>query len=98
MEKETSTSYRQTTLALGQKSTKSSARKSYTKDEKLRVVAYYKENDCNCYKTCKFFDINSKNLYRWLKDERKYRLVSGVGDELNSTACRVSRTGRTTTF
>ena len=46
-------------------------RRSYTRNEKLEIVAYYKANDRNCYKTCKHFDINSKNLHRWLRDEGK---------------------------
>ena len=48
-------------------------RKSYSRDEKLKVLSYYNKNDQNAYKTCKYFSINSKNLHRWLKDESKIR-------------------------
>ena len=47
-------------------------RRSYTREEKLQVVAFYKENK-NLYRTCQHFDINSKNVLRWVKDEDKLK-------------------------
>ena len=47
-------------------------RRSYAREDKLRVLAFYKENRNNLYRTCQKFDINSKNLLRWLKDEKRY--------------------------
>jgi transposase-like protein len=46
-------------------------RKSYTREEKLKTVGYYKEN--NLYKTCKQFNLNSKTVLRWVKDEPKIK-------------------------
>ncbi len=47
-------------------------RRSYTKDEKLKVLAFYKEHK-NLYRTCKHFDISTKNVLRWAKDEDKIK-------------------------
>ena len=55
-------------------------RKSYTRDDKLKVISYYNTNGCNAYKTCKFFD---KNLHRWLKDETKLRSSKRGSRRLN---------------
>ena len=44
-------------------------RRSYTKEEKMKVIAFYKEH--NLYKTCQKFHVNSKNVLRWKKDEDK---------------------------
>ena len=48
-------------------------RKSYTREEKIRVLDFYKQNGRNLYKTCQKFDLNSKNVLRWIKDEGKIR-------------------------
>ena len=48
-------------------------RKSYTRDEKLKVASFYKENGSNLYRTCKEFDLNSKTVLRWIKDEEKIK-------------------------
>ena len=45
---------------------------SYAREDKLRMLAFYKENSNNLYRTCQKFNINSKNLLRWLKDEIRY--------------------------
>ena len=46
-------------------------RRSYTREEELDILSYYKEN--NLYKTCQRFDINSKNVLRWDKQEEKIK-------------------------
>ena len=63
----------QSTLPFAAKPTSSKIRKSYTREEKLKIIAYYRDNNKNCYKTCKFFNINFKNLYRWVKEEDKIK-------------------------
>ena len=47
-------------------------RRSYAKDEKLKVLAFYKEHK-NLYRTCKHFNISTKNVLRWAKDEDKIK-------------------------
>ena len=42
-------------------STLKRARKSYIREEKLKVVKYYHDNSNNLYKTCKRFSMNSKS-------------------------------------
>ena len=54
-------------------STLKKARKSYSREEKLKVVRYYHENGKNLYQTCKRFSMNSKSVMRWVKDEEKIR-------------------------
>ncbi len=49
------------------------------RDEKLRVTCYYKEKDKNLYQTCKHFDLNSKTVLRWIKDEENIREEAGIG-------------------
>lgn len=46
-------------------------RKSYTREEKLKVLFFYHGN--NLYQTCKKFDLNSKTVLRWIKDEDKIK-------------------------
>ena len=48
-------------------------RKSYAREEKLRIVNSYYENGKNLYQTCKTFSMNSKTVLRWIKDEEKIR-------------------------
>ena len=43
-------------------------RKTYMREEKIRVLAFC--NSCNLYKTCQHFKLNTKNMFRWLKDEK----------------------------
>ena len=50
----------------------SKKRRSYTRDEKLKVVAYYKDH-CNLYKTCQHFNMSTKNVLRWVKQEGKLK-------------------------
>ena len=47
-------------------------RKSYTRDEKLKGVAYYKEH--TLYKNCKQFCINTKNVLYWARAEKLLKL------------------------
>ena len=42
------------------RSSKKGQRKSYTREEKLTVVSFYKENNSNLYRTCQQFDMNSR--------------------------------------
>ena len=44
-------------------------RKSYTREFKLKVVTFYREN--NIYQTSKFFSLNMKTVLRWAQDEQK---------------------------
>lgn len=48
-------------------------RRSYTREEKLKVVQWYWINGHNLYQTCKKFELNSKTVLRWIKDERKIK-------------------------
>ena len=54
-------------------STSKKGRKSYSREEKLKVIKYYHDNGKNLYKTCKRFSMNSKSVMRWVKDEEKIR-------------------------
>ena len=53
--------------------TSKKARKSYSREEKLKVVKNYHDNGKNLYRTCKRFSMNSKTVMRWVKDEEKIR-------------------------
>ena len=44
-------------------------RKSYTREFKLKVVTFYREN--NLYQTSKFFSLNTKTVLRWTQDDQK---------------------------
>ena len=46
-------------------------RKSYTREFKLEVVRYYREN--NLYRTSKFYSLSIKTVLRWVKDEKKLK-------------------------
>ena len=46
-------------------------KKSYTREDKIRVLTFYKNNGCNLYKTCQEFNLNTKNVLRLIKDEKK---------------------------
>ena len=48
-------------------------RKSYTRETKLKVVEYYRAHESNLYKTSKTFQLNTKTVLRWIKDEKKIR-------------------------
>ena len=48
-------------------------RKSYSREEKLKVVGHYYSEGQNLYQTCKRFSLNTKTVLRWLKDEEKIR-------------------------
>ena len=55
--------------------------RSYTREEKIQVVSWYKENDSNLYKTCKKFTLNTKAVMRWIKDEEKFKKSKKVPKE-----------------
>ena len=44
-------------------------RKSYTREFKLSVVKFYRENNNNLYQTSKRFSLNTKTVLRWIGDE-----------------------------
>ena len=44
-------------------------RKSYTREFKLKVVVFYREN--NLYQASKLFLLNTKTILRWAHDEQK---------------------------
>ena len=46
-------------------------RRSYTREDKLRVLKFHKDNGRNLYKTCQQFNLNTKNVLRWIKEEKK---------------------------
>ena len=46
-------------------------RKSYTREEKLKILRFCHSNNRNVYRTCQKYGLNSKTLLRWLKDENK---------------------------
>ena len=45
--------------------------KSYTREEKLKIVNYYYDNRKNLYQMCKKFLQNMKTVQRWLWAEEK---------------------------
>ena len=49
------------------------SRRSYTRETKLKVVRWYSIHGCNLYQTCKKFELNSKTVLRWSKDETKIK-------------------------
>ena len=48
-------------------------RKSYTRETKLKVIEFYYSRRKNLYQTCKQFELNTKTVLRWIKDEKKIR-------------------------
>jgi len=44
-------------------------RKSYTREFKLSVVKFYRENNNNLYQTSKRFSLNTKIVLQWVGDE-----------------------------
>ena len=48
-------------------------RKSYSREEKLKVGRHYYSDGQNLYQTCRRFSLNTKTVLRWLKDEEKIR-------------------------
>ena len=45
-------------------------RRSYTREDKLHVLKFHKDNDRNLYKTCQQFNLNTKHVLRWIKEEK----------------------------
>ena len=60
--------------------TQTRKRKSYHREEQLKVVKFYFDNEKNLYQTCNKFSLNSKNVLRWIKDKEKIR-KSGKGSK-----------------
>ena len=52
-------------------SSRSFKRRSYTREDKLRVLKFYKDNGRNLYKTYQQFNLNTKNVLRWIKEEKR---------------------------
>ena len=48
-------------------------RKSYTREEKLKVVKFYFDNGNNLYQTSKKLSLNTKNILRWIRAEEQIR-------------------------
>ena len=48
-------------------------RNSYTRETKLKVIEFYYSRRKNLYQTCKHFELNTKTVMRWIKDEQKIR-------------------------
>ena len=46
-------------------------RKSYTRETKLKVIEFYYSRRKNLYQNCKQFELNTKTVLRWIKDEKK---------------------------
>ena len=46
-------------------------RKSYSREYKLEVVRFYREN--NLYQTSKKHSLNTKTILRWVRDESKLK-------------------------
>ena len=49
-------------------------RKSYTREYKLEIVRFYREN--NLYQTAKRFSLNTKTIRHWVADEEKIKKAS----------------------
>ena len=50
---------------------KPQTRKSYTREYKLEVVRFYREN--NLYQTAKRFSLSTKTIGQWVADEEKIK-------------------------
>ena len=48
-------------------------KRSYTREEKLKVTQWYWNNGQNLYQTCKKFEQNLKTVLRWITNERKIK-------------------------
>jgi len=60
-------------LTMADRCTCPNTRRSYAREEKLQVTQWYWNNGQNLYQTCKKFELNSKIILRWIKDERKIK-------------------------
>uniref|UniRef100_A0A1X7TTA4 DDE-1 domain-containing protein n=1 Tax=Amphimedon queenslandica TaxID=400682 RepID=A0A1X7TTA4_AMPQE len=45
-------------------------RKSYTREEKLKLVTFYHKNSENMYQNCKRFQLNNRTVKRWVTNEK----------------------------
>ena len=52
--------------------------KSYTREEKLKIVNCYYDNRNNLYQTCKTFSQNTKTVQHWLQAEEKIQLTPNL--------------------
>ena len=64
---------KQLQLALSGSAVLTSKRKSYTREYKLNVIKFYRDNDNNLYKTHKIFSLNTKTILRWITSEEIIR-------------------------
>ncbi len=48
------------------------SRKSYTREEKIGILNFYHDGNTQ-YRTCKEFNLNTRTLERWIKNEQKIR-------------------------
>ena len=46
-------------------------RRSFTREYKLSILEWHRNNGNNMYKTCKQFDLNSKTVLQWVKNIEK---------------------------
>ena len=73
-----------TGMAEEAQSSKKGQRKSYTREEKLRVVSFYKENNSNLYRTCQ-----QLTVLRWVRREEEIKQVQKrchIGSPYNKPA------------
>ena len=56
-------------------------RKSYTREYKLEVVHFYREN--NLYQTAKRFSLNTKTIRRWVADEGNIKKSKKASKHVN---------------
>ena len=55
-------------------------KKSYTREYKLEVVHFYREN--NLYQTAKRFSLNTKTIGLWVADEEKTKKSKKASERL----------------
>ena len=55
-------------------------RKSYTREYKLEVVRFYREN--NLYQTAKRFSLDTKTIRRWVADEEKIKKIKKASERV----------------
>ena len=57
------------TISCSQTDREKLQRKSYTREFKLSMVKFYRENNNYLYQTSKRFSLNTKTVLRWIGDE-----------------------------
>ena len=48
-------------------------RKSYSREDKLKVFTFYHSNEKNMYQTTKRFGLNSRTVMRWVRNKKNIR-------------------------